>query len=122
MFSLVIMTEPYAFHDASEIEPYIYGVYTAFLAGKSPSIQSYTVYTYGSGQPYTCMHMICLTQGKQKAVCTCAYQCCAHTASFKNGIQKWPCISVYLCIAKGGAHACTGAGVSCTLLAGKRSK
>ena len=33
-------------------EPYIYGVYTVFLAGKSPNIRSYTVYTYGSGQPY----------------------------------------------------------------------
>jgi hypothetical protein len=30
---------------------YIYGVYTVFLAGKSPSIRSYTVYIYGSGQP-----------------------------------------------------------------------
>jgi hypothetical protein len=34
-------------------EPYIYGVYTVVLAGKSPNIRSYTVYIYGSGQPYT---------------------------------------------------------------------
>ena len=33
-------------------EPYIYGEYTIILAGKSPNIQSYTVYIYGSGQPY----------------------------------------------------------------------
>jgi len=41
-------------------EPYIYGVYTVFLAGKSPNIWSYGVYTVlanptyinGSGQPY----------------------------------------------------------------------
>ena len=33
-------------------EPYIYGVHTVFLAGKSPYIRSYTVYIYGSGQPY----------------------------------------------------------------------
>jgi hypothetical protein len=33
-------------------EPYIYGVYTVFLAGKSPNIRSYTVYIYGFGQPY----------------------------------------------------------------------
>ena len=33
-------------------EPYMYGVYTVFLAGKSPNIQSYTVYIYGSGQLY----------------------------------------------------------------------
>jgi hypothetical protein len=31
----------------------IYGVYTVFLAGISPNIRSYTVYIYGSGQPYT---------------------------------------------------------------------
>jgi len=31
---------------------YIHGVYTIFLAGKSPNIRSYTVYIYGSGQPY----------------------------------------------------------------------
>jgi len=30
---------------------YIYGVYTVFLAGKSPNIRSYTVNIYGSGQP-----------------------------------------------------------------------
>jgi len=30
----------------------IYGVHTVILAGKSPNIRSYTVYTYGSGQPY----------------------------------------------------------------------
>jgi len=29
----------------------IYGVYTVFLAGKSPYIRSYTVQIYGSGQP-----------------------------------------------------------------------
>ena len=34
-------------------EPYIYGAYTVFLAGKSPNIRSYTVCMYGSGQPYT---------------------------------------------------------------------
>jgi len=32
---------------------YIYGVFTVILAGKSPKIRSYTVYIYGSGQPYT---------------------------------------------------------------------
>jgi hypothetical protein len=40
-------------------EPYIYGVYTVFLAGKSPNIRSYTVYTYSYGQPYsytTCIY------------------------------------------------------------------
>jgi len=35
-------------------EPYIYGVYTVYLAGNSPYIRSYTVYIYGSGQPYVC--------------------------------------------------------------------
>jgi hypothetical protein len=30
---------------------YIYGVHTVFLAGKSPNIRSYIVYTYGAGQP-----------------------------------------------------------------------
>ena len=33
-------------------EPFIYGVYTVFFAGKSPNIWSYTVHIYGSGQPY----------------------------------------------------------------------
>jgi hypothetical protein len=32
-------------------EPYMYGVYTVFLAGKSPNIRSYTVQIYVSGQP-----------------------------------------------------------------------
>ena len=31
-------------------EPYIHGVYTVFLAGKSPKTRSYTVYICGSGQ------------------------------------------------------------------------
>jgi hypothetical protein len=31
-------------------------VYTVFSAGKSPNIRSYTVYIYGSGQPYTCAY------------------------------------------------------------------
>ena len=31
----------------------IYGVYTVFLARKSPYIRSYTVCIYNSGQPYT---------------------------------------------------------------------
>ena len=30
----------------------MYGVYTVFLAGKSPNIRSYTVHIYRSGQPY----------------------------------------------------------------------
>jgi len=38
---------------------YIYGVYTVFLAGKSPNIRSYTVHIYGSGQPYT--HLLTTT-------------------------------------------------------------
>ena len=29
-------------------------IYTVFLAGKSPNIRSYTLYIYGSGQPYKC--------------------------------------------------------------------
>jgi len=33
-------------------QPYIYGVNTVFLAGKSPNIRSYTVYIYGSGPNY----------------------------------------------------------------------
>jgi hypothetical protein len=34
-------------------EPYIYGVYTVFLAGVLSNIRLYTAYIYGSGQPYT---------------------------------------------------------------------
>ena len=37
---------------------YIYGVHTVFLAGEAPNIRSYTVYTYGSGHPYTCACMV----------------------------------------------------------------
>ena len=34
---------------------YIYSsVYTVFMAEISPNIPSYTVYIYGSGQPYIC--------------------------------------------------------------------
>ena len=43
-------------------KPYIYGVYTVFLAGKSPNIRSCTVCIYGSGQPYTC---ICVRLGQK---------------------------------------------------------
>jgi hypothetical protein len=40
----------------------IYGVYTVFLAGKSPYIRSYTVCIYGSGQPYKlCLKLSCRT-------------------------------------------------------------
>ena len=35
-------------------EPCIYGVYTVLWAGELPFIRSYTVYIYGSGQPYAC--------------------------------------------------------------------
>ena len=31
---------------------YIRFIYTMFLAGKTPNIRSYTVFIYGSGQPY----------------------------------------------------------------------
>jgi hypothetical protein len=34
-------------------EPYICGVYTVFLAGKSSNIRSYGVYIHSSCQPYT---------------------------------------------------------------------
>jgi len=30
---------------------YKYGVYTVFLAGRSPNIRSYTLYIYGSANP-----------------------------------------------------------------------
>jgi len=33
---------------------YICGVHAVFLAGKSSNVRSYTVYLYGSGQPYPC--------------------------------------------------------------------
>ena len=36
---------------------HIYGVYTVFLSGKSSNIRSYTVYIYGSGQPYSCAYL-----------------------------------------------------------------
>jgi len=36
-------------------EPYTYGAYTVFWAGKSPDTRSYTVYIYTSGQSYVCM-------------------------------------------------------------------
>ena len=34
---------------------HIYGLFTVYMAGKSPTARSYTVCTYGSGQPYTCL-------------------------------------------------------------------
>jgi hypothetical protein len=37
---------------------HIYGVYTAFGAGKSPNTRSYTMYIYGSGQPYIYLYSI----------------------------------------------------------------
>jgi len=38
-------------------QPYIYGVYTATLAGKSPNIRSYTMYITGLANP---THVTCL--------------------------------------------------------------
>jgi len=46
---------------ARTIYIYIYGVYTVFLTGKSPNIRSYTVYLYGSSQPYWCDLIMCFT-------------------------------------------------------------
>jgi len=46
------------------LEPFIYGVHMVILTGKSPNIRSYTVYIYGSGQPYRCVY-----------VCVRAYLC-----------------------------------------------
>jgi hypothetical protein len=37
---------------------YIYGVYTVLLAEILPNIRSYTVYIYGSGQPYICSRTV----------------------------------------------------------------
>ena len=44
---------------------FICGVPTVFLAGKSPNIWSYTVYIYGSGQPYSSVHTP--MQGRQSS-------------------------------------------------------
>jgi len=49
----------------------MYGVYTVFLAGKSPNIQSYTVYIYGSGQPYVCLlHSHCDDACRASVLCS----------------------------------------------------
>ena len=37
--------------DSGLPEPYIYGIYTVFLIGKSLNTRSCTMYIYGSGQP-----------------------------------------------------------------------
>ena len=45
-------------------EPYIYGVYTVFLAGKSLYIRSYMVHIFGSGQSYIyTVYIQCFLQG-----------------------------------------------------------
>ena len=49
-----LFTTPFILNVQGWPEPYIYGVYTVYLAGKSPYIRSYTVYIYGSSQPYKC--------------------------------------------------------------------
>jgi hypothetical protein len=40
-------------------------IYAVFLAGKPPNIRSYTVYIYGSGQPYVyaCQVYVQMTEG-----------------------------------------------------------
>ena len=54
-------------------QPYIYGVHTVSLAGKSPYIRSYTVCLYSSGQPYACSkncNILCrLGQNRTYAPC-----------------------------------------------------
>ena len=47
----------------------IYGVYTVLLAGKLRNIRSYTVYIYGSGQPYIyTVYIRCFWQGNHRTL------------------------------------------------------
>jgi hypothetical protein len=64
-------------------EPYIYGEYTIILAGKSPNIQSYTVYIYGSGQPYTFNTIYSTSKGTHTHVAYVQSACTeAHTYTY----------------------------------------
>jgi len=54
--------------------------YTVFMAGKSPDKRSYTVYVHDSGQPYSCVFVLCLhmslTSGGSAAACTWTAEKC----------------------------------------------
>jgi hypothetical protein len=72
---------------------YMYGVYTVFLAGKSPNIRSYMVFIRSSGQPYVSSTQ-CSLQGVQAkfskvtppfAPCATYLSGAAETSSGKQG-------------------------------------
>jgi hypothetical protein len=57
---------------------HIRSVCKVFLAGKSPSIRSYTLYIYGSGQPYTNTQCINGVFGRETTKYTVIYGECIH--------------------------------------------
>jgi len=60
-------------------EPYIYGVYTVYLAGKSPNIRCIYTYIYGSGQPYIyTVFLAGIYQIYGHIRCICMYQIYGH--------------------------------------------
>jgi hypothetical protein len=69
-----------------------YGAYTVFLAGKSLNIQSYTVYIYGPGQPYSYLIVptcIVLGQARQLLETKLAVECsCVCMQASGNPILK----------------------------------
>ena len=57
-------------------DDHIHDIYTAFLAGKSPNIRSFTAYIYGSGQYYILTPIL---------------------TSTKDSLCVWVCNNVYGC-------------------------
>jgi hypothetical protein len=68
----------------------MYGVYTVFLAGKSPNIRSYMVYTYGSGQPYSYTRA-----GGVRSIF--GREITEHTVVYGVYIRFWPTLLIYTC-------------------------
>jgi len=68
----------------------MYGVYSVILAGKSSNVRSYTVYTYGSGQPYIYVYSVYLViLAWHKEIIKC-------TAIHGIYVQLWP--TLHICI------------------------
>jgi hypothetical protein len=83
----------------------MYGVYTVFLAGILSNIRSYTVYIYGSGQPYkkgtslfmtcchTCSHVRCGCTALADPACTTKCVVQFHCSRYP---YTPPCVYIYI--------------------------
>jgi len=99
---------------------YIYAVYTAFLAGRSPNIRSYTGYIYNSGQPYACVAFIatliplCAPSNLQNVQHQSGFLCTFIT--FLSVISILTITQPHLCVTHPPSGCPAPGGVPCTFI------